>query len=390
MTQTYRSMAGVRGAFRHLPLAWPGRGASLSAWRDFLAWWRRSLIAWLPQTWRALLWLDDARLLLLPSGDGLIVRRQHAGGCAEVATLPLPLQRTDLDAVLDARAARLPLWLLLPAARALRRPLELPATATERLRDVVGYEIDRQTPFTPAQVQFDARVLSRRSNGRILAELVAAPRDAFDRAIAALGGLSADLAGVDVADAEGRPLGVNLLPPDARRRRDPLLRGHLMLAAVTIAAMATAAWTVLDNRHAAEAIFSAHVEAQAAQARSVAARRRQLADLVEGMRFLDDARARRPTMVEVLDDLSRRLPDDTYLERVSVEGDRILLAGFSSQPSALVQHLAGSRLWRTPALTGALQSDPTTRRDRFTLQAELVTVRDAGAGMKNAGSDAGH
>jgi general secretion pathway protein L len=46
-----------------------------------------------------------------------------------------------------ARLSDLPRWLLLPAGSALRRRLPLPAAAANRLRDVVGFEIERQTPF---------------------------------------------------------------------------------------------------------------------------------------------------------------------------------------------------------------------------------------------------
>ena len=98
--------------------------------------------------------------------------------------------------------------------------------------------------------------------------------------------------------------------------------------------------------------------------------------------FLDRSRSGRATAVEVLDELSRRLPDDTYLEKFALEGDRITLIGQSSQASALVGRLEGSKLWRAPALTGALVPDPRTHRDRFTLVAVLV---DTGPGAEDDG-----
>jgi general secretion pathway protein L len=76
--------------------------------------------------------------------------------------------------------------------------------------------------------------------------------------------------------------------------------------------------------------------------------------------------------VEVLDELTRRLPNHTHLEKVSMEGDRLLLIGLSPEASALVARMEGSTLWRAPALSGALQPDPRTRLDRFSLTAELI------------------
>ena len=48
-----------------------------------------------------------------------------------------------------------------------------------------------------------------------------------------------------------------------------------------------------------------------------------------------------------------------------------MLIGLSREASSLIQRLQGSPLWRAPALTGALQPDPASGRDRFTLTAEL-------------------
>ena len=105
---------------------------------------------------------------------------------------------------------------------------------------------------------------------------------------------------------------------------------------------------------------------------------------MQGAAFLDRARSGRPTNVEIIDELSRRLPDNTYLEKLAIEDDRVLLIGLSTEASALVPRLEGSPLWKSPALTGALQPDPRTRRDRFTLTAELAIKPGAGEEPVNA------
>ena len=97
------------------------------------------------------------------------------------------------------------------------------------------------------------------------------------------------------------------------------------------------------------------------------------------MVFLQTQRAARPTTVAVLDELARRLPDTTSLEKAAIEGDRILLIGLSTEASALVGYLEGSPLWRSPALAGALQNDPRSRADRFTLTADLAPPPPAAA-----------
>lgn len=350
--------------------------------RGFLAWWRDALLSWIPRTWRLALGMDRGRLLLQPlgAGQGVQLRLQESDALRDLAALPPSGEDTSATAALMALlapAARdLPRWLLLPASVALRRDLTLPAAAAERLRDVVGFEIDRQTPFSADSVAFDARVRGRRGNEQQLeVELVAVPRVALANAEAAIGDLASGLAGIDVLGADGAPLGVNLLDPARRRTQaDPMQRWNLVLAAVALVAVIATFWQLLHNRRVAADAFETDAKAVATRARAVSAQRQQLVDLVQGQAFLDRTRAGRPTTVEVLDDLSRRLPDNTYLDKLAVEGDRITLIGRSTEASALLGRLEGSKVWRAPALTGALQPDARTGRDIFTVTAELAVA----------------
>src|SRR5690606_5659698 len=122
-------------------------------------------------------------------------------------------------------------------------------------------------------------------------------------------------------------------------------------------------WQLLDNRREVARNLQAQVDVAAQRARSVGEQRQQLQDLVDGAAFFDRQRAQRPPAVEVWNELSQRLPDGTWLEKFSLEGGQLQLIGLSDSASSLVGRLEGSRLWRTPALTGVLQGDDGSRRD---------------------------
>ncbi|MBW8809276.1 PilN domain-containing protein [Lysobacter capsici] len=352
----------------------------------FFSWWGRTLASWLPLRARQALGVDRGRLLLQVDGDSVHLRLQQGGEVRDLAVLP---SLADLNAPAEAntgtvaadplapllppRIGDLPRWLLLPPAASLRRRLTLPAAAADRLRDVVGFEIDRQTPFTADAVAYDARVLARRDgDGQLDAELVAVPRQALDPQLAKIGPLASTLSGIEVAGADGVPLGVNLLPPSQRRTRsDPFRFWNLALAAVALFALAAAMWQVLENRRAAIDDLQQTIAKNAAAARQASTQRQQLVDLIEGQAFLDRTRAARPSTVEIIDELSRRMPDTTYLEKLAIEDESLLMIGLSREASSLIGKLQGTKLWRSPALTGAVQPDPATNRDRFTLTAEI-------------------
>lgn len=359
-------MKGVRESLQRIG------GRILPGAQGFFGWWRLSLAAWLPARWQKLLEWSRARLMLSQADGELHAQLDEGGAIREVARLPWPLSPAQLDAVLAPRLAALPRWLLLPASLGLRRRMRLPAAAEERLRDVIGFEIDRQTPFQAADVYFDAHRIGPPEAGQLQVELVVVPKRNFDGIWEDMAGWHADLSGVEIADDAGRPMGVNLLPPAQRRRRnDPARRWSLLLAGIALVAVVGAGAQILHNRRAAADAFEQRVASDAIRARAVALQRQKYVDLVEGTAFLQQLRVARPTAVEVWDELSRRLPDGTYLEKFSVEGDRMMLVGFSAEASSLVGKLEGSPLWRSPALTGVLQSDATTGRDRFTLSATL-------------------
>lgn len=358
--------------------------------RSFLAWWGRALATWLPARWRVLLGLTGDRLLFQRLDDEIEMIWLDGTQRHMLARLPATVTPDELQALLGSRLAGLPRWWLVPAGLALRRRLLLPAAAAERLRDVLTFELDRQTPFAAHEACFDARVLGVREDGQLDVELAVVPNAAFTAGLSRLGALAGGMAGADVEAAEGGILGLNLLPDAARVARQAPQRGlHLVLAAVAVVAIVFAAWAVLDNRRAAADAFAAQVDARADAARQVATQRQQLVDLVNGSTILNQTSARRPTALEVMGDVTRRLPDNTYLEKLAIEGDRLTLIGFSPEASGLVARLQGSPLWRNPALSGALQPDPRTRMDRFTLTAELLGKQDPSANAQGGADAAG-
>lgn len=372
----------------------------MTAWRDnlerigvrvmpeaggFWRWWQQALLSWLPARWQWQLGLSQSRLLLQPVAGQLRLLRQHDESIDAVADLPWPVRPEDLHRLLPTALDALPRHWLLPEDAALRRPLRLPAAAAARLQDVARFEIDRQTPFQAEQVYFDVRLLHRRDDDQIDAELLVVPRRLVDGANGVAAEWSSALAGIDVANASGVPLGVNLLPPSQRlRHRDPMRRWNLLLALAGLALVAVAGWRLLDNRREAAEALRAQVQASAGRARLVAAERQQLVDLVQGAAFFEQQRAAQPTVLEVWNELSKRLPSGSYLEKFSMEGGQLQLIGLSNEASSLVRRLEGAPLWHAPSLTGVLQSDAGRGVDRFTITARLDSTdtrkKEAGNG----------
>jgi general secretion pathway protein L len=334
----------------------------------------QALLSLLPASWRDRIEGDERHLGLMPGRDELVLVAAGRRGDTVLGSLPLDdaLLLADVHARLERNHT--PRWLLLPESLVLRRRLSLPVAAEARLRDVLAFELDRQTPFSAEQVSYEGRVLSRDPAGQLVnVELLVLPRARLEAALSPLGPLGTGLAGVDVVEADGRRLGVNLLPEAHREARvDPVRRLNLILAGVAAVCLVGTLVLTLHNRGERLAELRRDVAAANDQARQARLVRNQLQVSAQAANFLATSRANRPTMLELLDDLTRRIPDDTSLDKLTVNDNRLVMVGQSRAAPALVGLLQASPLLAEPALAGAVQADPRSGRDRFTLTANIV------------------
>lgn len=341
---------------------------------QFWQWWSGELLSFLPPRWREALAVEQACLLLYAIDDGFKLELDRVGQRSSL----LQLQSAERDEWaqqvqrgVDDNLRTLPLVLGLPVHRVLRRSLAMPVAALENLDTVLGFELDRQTPFKPEQVYFASRVLKHEAGAKqVQVELLVVPRPVLDEAIEALGPLGGELSAVDVLDAQGRRLAINLLPVERRARQvrtQPLIQAGLLLASVVLVFFGLG--QIVQNRETAVLEMQELVQAQREAAREVSALRSQLEDAAAAANFLAVQKQTQASMVLLLDEVTRRLPDDTFLTRLSVSGNQVSLSGYSAQALKLVGELQKSELLKDAALNGGVQQEPRVLRDMFTINA---------------------
>lgn len=338
---------------------------------------RDGLLELLPPRLRRLWFPPVQRLWLRVEADALHPIEEAGRERTALGALPRAegAGAQALAAALARRGVDGELWALLPASQALVRSLTLPLATEAQLALVMRHEIDRQTPFNAEQVVFAVRVLERRpAEAQLRAELVVVPKTTLDAALAALGPLATRLSGLDIDDAAHRAGARRNLLPLAQRmpRTDRDGRVRLVFAAVAVLALLLTGLVTLGNRERALAALEAQRDAAYATAREARALRQQLDTAASAANFLAEQRQQRPTMLELLDDLSRRLPDEVHVHRLSVEQQRVTIAGAARSAGTVIPTLQASPFLEGPALAGAVQQDRSTGRDSFTVVAELV------------------
>lgn len=341
----------------------------------FLAWWKGELVGCLPETWQA--WLQDRREVWLASIDGqqLVLRRQ--GGTEPIAGLDLAGDADHLRAELQRLLGRGPtpdrlVFLTLPRSEVLVRRLQFPAAVEQNLRQVLSFEMDRQTPFRAEQVHFDFHAEPDDSGRQLQVDLALVPRPALDGQLERARAIGLELDGVDVLADDSRPrrMGFNFLPEPMRARRsNPQRRLNLILGASAVFLLFLVMQQSLANRAQSLETLRERVEEARSQAHAVVALRGQLNTAIEGAGYLNEKKRTAPSVLRVLGDLSARLPDDTWLERLTFRQGNVEMVGQSGEATKLIALLQDSGTLANPAFAGQISPDARTRKERFNLNA---------------------
>ncbi len=339
------------------------------SWSAFWRWWREGLLAWLPAGVRRWLAGSARRLVLTVENGAWVLTREESGPAKE-------LERMDRSApdwkVLAGRfrTEKPHEWVVrFPAGQALTRVLTLPLAAEKNLRRVTGFEMDRLTPFSAAQVYYDAAVLERHPESRRLrVELTALPRSAVEPVLADLRqqGLPPDALEV----AGGHRL--NLLPPEQRPRRG--LWGQRLRAAVIIVSLLLVAAAValpIWQQRALAIETLAKVDQTQKAAQQALNLRDQLDKTLDASRMLARKKQSIPARVELLRELTALLPDDTSVDRLQIKGDSVQIIGQSGKASALIGIVEASKLFSGAVFTSPVTTDPRTGKERFMLSARI-------------------
>jgi len=338
----------------------------------FGAWWRRELAAALPESARSFLDARRARPVLAFDGSTatlwMLVDANGRRQLAEAARIGLD---GDASAVAAAgRNALAPLVrsvggtpqvvIALSPRTALRKALTLPSAIEDHLRQAIAYDLDRHTPFKPDELYFDAVVTDRdHVRNALKVDLAAARRSIVDTAVRQAESFGATVVGVTIDPPRlAARSAIDLLPddrrlPSLRNARWQVLVAAILLAVGVIAALVLPVW---QKREEAITLLQATDEARQ-RAQVSDALRTDLERRVGDYNFALERKYAFPSMLQVLDDVTRILPDDTWLTQLELHTSRsgkdvqreLTLRGESANAGRLVSLLEDSKIFSQSA-----------------------------------------
>ena len=200
-------------------------------------WWIGELRALVPP--RLMSWVvgDVAVTDMMIDGAGIHLVRLDAGKLTTTATIPSG-EVTTHPLLRELRAkGNTQIRVLLDSRQVLQKNIILPAAVEENLREVMGFELDRHTPFTAAQAYYDVKLRKRDPQHESIDVLLAVgSRNSVDPLLALVRQTGLSVEGVGIADAD--PLGqtIELLPAGDKPARK---WGNLLTINLALFALAT-------------------------------------------------------------------------------------------------------------------------------------------------------
>lgn len=343
-------------------------------------WWLGELSACLPERLTSALRRGRQRLIVRMDAEEATFLFGRGQDLQELGSLFLDqgdaeLEREQADALLAGQnLAAAEVVVRLARSNVLRRRAELPLAAGENLREVLGFEMDRHTPFRAEEVYFDFRVLDRdQANKRITVDLAIVTRAFADQALARLRnwGLAPQRLEVEKSldDGEGD---FDLLPKSARQTGvRGLRRVTLAGAAAAVLLLALALYLPIMQRERSLAMAEDRLTAVKADALRAEKLREEVEGLLKRGDYVVDQKRHRPAVAELLNEVTELLPDDTWVIQMNWSGNRLTLAGFSRQPTDLIARLEGSELLSGVRFNSPVLLDQRIGMERFNLSAQV-------------------
>jgi general secretion pathway protein L len=354
----------------------PAAAERLSA---FWRWWTGELARLVPEALSPQGRVSRLPLLAFEGGDAIVL-----------LGVPGEMERVDL-AALDPQRARAAMRALLERtgetrARArlalghedvLVRRVNLPLATEENLAQVLGFEMDRLTPFRAEDVYHDERILARdAAAGTLTALLAVARREVVDARLERLRALGLSVQGVSLRDEPAHPgAPLDLLPAEQRGESEP--RGEravrLSLAGgVLLLLFAVLFLPIWQKRETAIALNPAVSKAkQDAEATDAIAR--ELERQVSDYNFLLAKKYGYYPSLAYVEEVSRLLPDHTWVQEFQIKNTgktrELQIQGETNSSAKLLETLAQSALLQDVNSRGTVTRGSVPGSERFMMTA---------------------
>ena len=343
---------------------------------EFLTWWCKGLLMLLPERWLA--WVrhtpdivtvdQEAEVLTFKLYDGNTrkLRKERSIPRGDVA------EQAAINSWLGRHENELKLILLLPQDKHLKKRLTYPMSSEKELRAVLGFEMDKQTPFTNDSVSFDYTVIRRDTiNGKVHVNLYVVLRKTLKTHLDALQFLDLKPAAASTTGTDKSMEDINLIPESGRKRQDSPVRQLMLLGLLAFTLLMMSLYIPLLHYGSMAEQLDKQVEQgriQAMQGQALVNRKQAILARVD---FLSDQTRRHVPVMHLFGDLTRRLPDNTWIYQLIINKGEIQMQGESETAASVIRLIEESNYFEQVQFRSPVTKNNATRKEQFHLAARI-------------------
>jgi general secretion pathway protein L len=269
--------------------------------------------------------------------------------------------------------------LVLPQAEVLRRRISLPLATEENLRQVVGFDLDRQTPFNAASAFYDVKIEQRdTAAGMLTAQLAATPKVQLETVIATLAkaGLTVRAIGV-VDDLVGQNVHFDLFPPELRPEQKLTglqIFNRVLIAlvvALTLAVVFIPVWQKREN------VISLLPVLEKAKIENEGTERvlTEVTRLATEYNFIATKKQTTQATVTLIEEFSKMLPDNTWVQTLEIKATpkvrEVQVQGETASVTKLIELFEKSPLLQNTSTRSQVSRGAMPNTERFHIAAEI-------------------
>ncbi len=319
--------------------------------------------------------------------NGLILFDERDGNSA----LPGRSSRAEntTEALYLAAERGSPIRLRFPFTACFVRQVELPAAARDDAYRILALDLERVTPFRLKDV-FWTYLLAQRANkaGMITAQQLILRRDIVQKYVEDIRRTGVNLNGIDCWNEDRTaPMPINFLPQlVSDPAKSQASRLNLLLAAAAVVAAIGTTWHSLSRYETALSDLTQTVERAREKTRS-AQLLMNASDLsTKHAAAVQALKSARPSAAEILDSVTRLLPDSVWLTSLSLDGATLELNGEAKLAAALVPLIENSEGFSDASFSSAITRDGTRDAERFSIRARIQEVHAVGRPINDKGA----
>ena len=332
--------------------------------RNFMTSWSKGIAKGIPYQLKSLTGIGLYYTAIELKENNFLLSQFHEGNFIKSRRLA---RKEAIEVLADYQGEQV---IVIPNEHSITFNLSLPKTALRSLEQLIGSEIQRQTPFDASEVNLSYEIIAI-DNGEISIAAQVVPKLKLNELLdkAKTFGLKPTIAIGDrtrMSEAENLNFFQRIEPHTTSKSLSNVVNIALLLLIVA------AVVSPFLQRHLSIEKAELLNQNLKNQIISIQINQRELTHLKKEAQIIRKFAQERREAVDLLESVSKAVPDSAWLSHYSTSNSAITLHGFAENASEVLTELAKIKTLSTPTLQSPIIKDISKNLERFHIRAKIL------------------